>query len=308
MLRHYISIARPSHWFKSIFVLPGIMLAALITKINLLDYIPHIIFGLLSISLISSANYTINEWLDADFDKFHPLKKGRASVLGYIQYKYVMLQYIFLTTAGLSLSYLTSFPFLVINTFFLIMGLLYNVHPFRTKDKQYLDVLSESINNPIRLVLGWLMISSSILPPSSIIIAFWMGGAFLMAVKRYAELRLIADKTTASLYRKSFESYTEENLLVSILFYAMMFSFFFGIFMIKYRIELLISLPLFAGLFAWYLHIGMAQNSSAQRPEQLYKEKYFMLYVISLVLVICSLLFITIPSLTWFLSVPSFSK
>jgi len=37
-----------------------------------------------------------------------------------------------------------------------VMGLAYNVPPVRLKGWPYLDVLSESINNPIRLALGWL--------------------------------------------------------------------------------------------------------------------------------------------------------
>ncbi len=40
------------------------------------------------------------------------------------------------------------------------MGVLYNVKPFRTKDIAYLDVLSESINNAIRLLLGWFFVTA----------------------------------------------------------------------------------------------------------------------------------------------------
>ena len=35
------------------------------------------------------------------------------------------------------------------------MGCLYNIPPIRTKDHAYVDVLSESINNPIRFLVGW---------------------------------------------------------------------------------------------------------------------------------------------------------
>ena len=73
------------------------------------------------------------------------------------------------------------------------MGIIYNVRPIRSKDRIYLDVLSESINNPLRLLLGWSAVLAGMLPPSSILMAYWMGGAFLMAVKRYAEYRFIND-------------------------------------------------------------------------------------------------------------------
>jgi decaprenyl-phosphate phosphoribosyltransferase len=301
-MKHYLAIARPSHWFKNIFVLPGLVFGLLV-----LGHVPHdivikIILAIISVCLITSANYTINEWLDAEFDKHHPLKKGRPSVLGHIQYKFVLIQYVVLAIIGMVAAYYVSMSYFITSGVLLYMGFLYNVLPFRTKDLAYLDVLSESINNPLRLLLGWFIVIPYVFPPSSLLIAYWMGGAFLMAVKRYAELRLISDKATAELYRKSFRYYTENSLLVSILFYAMVFSFFFGVFMIKYRIEFLLSFPFFAILFAWYLHIGMGKDSVAQRPEKLFKETSFMIFCLFLVGGIVALYCIEIPSLHLFLS------
>ena len=301
-MKHYIEIARPSHWFKNIFIIPGFILGLIVVGKIPDGLLLKTIFAIISVCLVTSANYTINEWLDAEFDKFHPLKSGRPSVLGHIKFEFVVLQYIFLAVVGLYLAYQVSTVYLITSFVLLYMGFMYNVLPFRTKDRVYLDVLSESVNNPLRLLLGWFIVVYTFLPPSSLLIAYWMGGAFLMAVKRYAELRLISDKTTAELYRKSFKHYTENSLLVSILFYAMVFSFFFGVFMIKYRIEFLLSFPLFAILFAWYLKIGMGEDSVAQRPEKLFKETSFMIFCIFLVFVIVALYFIDIPILHVFLN------
>lgn len=300
-LKNYVAIARPSHWFKNIFMLPGTVVAMWLTKTANFNLIYVGLLGLVSACLIVSANYTINEWLDAEFDKYHPLKKNRPSVGGAVVAKFVYLQYACLAALGLSLAYFVSWYFLLSAALLLIMGLLYNVKPFRAKDKMYVDVLSESINNPIRFALGWFIVTSAFLPPSSLLVAYWMGGAFLMAVKRYSELRYISDKTTAGLYRQSFKYYTENNLLVSILFYAMSFAFFFGVFTIKNRIELLLSLPLFSILFCWYLYLGQKPNSPAQRPEHLYKERWFMVYNIFLAVCVGLLLFINFPQLHFFL-------
>jgi hypothetical protein len=181
------------------------------------------------------------------------------------------------------------------------MGFMYNVRPFRTKDKAYLDVLSESVNNPIRFVLGWMLIGITVFPPSSVLIAYWMGGAFLMATKRFAEYRFIGNAETAGLYRHSFKFYTEERLLISTVFYALCSSFFLAIFLIKHRIELLVSFPFIALLFAWYLHIGFEKNSIVQTPEKLFKKKGFVLFVFLLFVLMIALLKIDIPSLNWFI-------
>jgi hypothetical protein len=140
---------------------------------------------------------------------------------------------------------------------------------------------------------------SDVLPPSSIVLAYWMGGAYLMAIKRYAEYRFIADPVRAGLYRRSFRFYTEESLLVSAFFYALSCAFFLGVFLVKYRIEFLVCMPFLALLFAWYLIIGMRTQSAAQHPERLYKETSFILYVVALGALITLLLFVDLPWLSF---------
>ena len=178
-----------------------------------------------------------------------------------------------------------------------MMGFMYNVKPLRTKEKAFMDVITESINNPIRFILGWMIIITLPFPPSSILIAYWMGGAFLMATKRLAEYRFIGDPDKARQYRKSFNYYNENRLLISIFFYAICSAFFLGIFLIKYRIELLISFPFIALLFAWYLKIGFEENSIVQTPEKLYKKKKFILYIVFL---FCLLIFLFLADIEWF--------
>lgn len=300
--KDYILIARPGHWFKNIFVLPGTACAAILIHKLPEDFLLHFILGLVSTCLITSSNYVINEWLDANYDRFHPTKKNRPAVVKGLKFRYVFLEYIVLVMVSLTLAIMISKSFFVIAVFFLIMGAIYNLRPFRTKEIVYLDVLSESINNPIRLLLGWFMVAECPLPPSSLLIGYWMGGAFLMGIKRYAEYRFINNPVIASSYRTSFKYYNEENLLISSFFYAICAAFFLGIFLIKYRIELIFSFPFFAILFAWYLKIGMQNNSPAQNPEKLFTQKYFVLYVIFLIVIVGLLIFVNIPILQWFLN------
>ena len=89
------------------------------------------------------------------------------------------------------------------------MGVAYNVPPLRTKELPYLDVLSESINNPLRLFLGWFALVPSKVPPLSLILAYWMVGAFFMATKRFAEYRHIGDPKARRSIGKSFGYYSE---------------------------------------------------------------------------------------------------
>ena len=291
----YVSIARPDHWFKNIFMLPGAGLALVLGEGIGIDAVFWLLLGIVSTCLVASANYTINEWLDAEFDRHHPIKKDRPSAAGTTKAGFVYLQYGLLAAVGLGIAAVISTNFLIFSVILLVMGVLYNVPPIRTKDRKYLDVLSESVNNPLRFMLGWSAIISGLLPPSSILLAYWMGGAYLMAMKRYAEYRFIADPERAGLYRRSFRYYDEQSLLVSSFFYALSSAFFLGVFLIKYRIEFLLSIPFLAIMFAWYLAIAMKSTSAAQTPEKLYQERRFIAYVAFVGLLITALFFVDLP-------------
>ena len=295
IVSNLVAIARPDHWFKNIFMLPGGALALVLTGDPFPGPIGWLLLGLVSTCLIASANYTINEWLDAEFDRHHPIKKYRPSAAGQITAPMAYAQWAVLAIIGMSIAVAISTDFLLFSAILLAMGIVYNVKPLRTKDRQYLDVLSESVNNALRFLLGWTAVISDVLPPSSILLAYWMGGAYLMAIKRYAEYRFINNPELAGQYRRSFKYYTEETLLASAFFYALCSAFFLGVFLIKYRIEFLLSIPFLALLFTWYLVIGMRAQSPAQSPEKLYREKPFVLYVAALGGLIVVLFFVHLP-------------
>ena len=256
--------------------------------------------GLLSVCIIASANYVINEYLDAAFDKYHPVKKYRSLVSQNADPKIIWLMWLVLTAAGLSAGLTVNFPFLMSVLWLWIMGIAYNVRPLRTKDIPVLDVLSESVNNAIRLLAGWFIVSGDTLPPLSLIAGYWMGGAFLMGVKRYAEYRMIGDPELAGKYRKSFRFYTERFLLVSSFFYAMSSVFFTGIFLIKYRVELLLFVPAMTGLFCYYFTLSFEKDSAVQKPEKLYHERGLMIYCALLVVLFVLLMAADIPALKVF--------
>jgi len=207
----------------------------------------------------------------------------------------VIVQWIVLSILGLGLGFYLGVMIGWTLVSLLFMGLVYNVNPVRSKDRPYFDVISESVNNPIRFLVGWFVLAPDAIPPASILLSYWMGGAFLMAIKRYAEYRFIDDPQRAALYRRSFAGYSEATLLQSSFLYAILSSFFLGVFLIKYRMEFILSLPFFALLFVWYLRMGMRTRSVAQTPEKLYKEKRFLSFVGVLCVVVFVCFFVDLP-------------
>lgn len=302
-MKNYLKIARLDHWIKNFFIVPGLVVAILIVDKNAQHIsVPSIVLGFLATCFIASANYVINEWLDAEFDKYHPTKKNRPVVAGGMKLKYVLLEYAIFIILGVVCSLFINRYFLYTELWLLVMGVLYNVKPIRTKDIMLLDVLSESINNMIRLLLGWFVITDSFLPPASILFGYWMAGAFLMGTKRLAEYRMINDPELAGKYRKSFSYYTEKTLLASSFFYALCSTFFIGVFLIKYRVEYLLLMPVMFFLFAYYLMMAYDEDSAVQKPEKLYKEKTLLLIVGVIAILFVVLSFVRIPMLQNYMS------
>lgn len=290
-MKKYIKIARLDHWIKQFFIMPGVAVALLLTEHSLTDIsLFNLFFGFFGTCFIASANYVINEWLDAPFDKFHPVKKNRPVVTENMKLKWVLVEYAIFIVFGLFFSYLVNKLFLYTSIVLLVMGVIYNVKPIRSKDIVYFDVISESINNMLRLLMGWFIVTSDSIPPSSILLGYWMAGAYLMATKRFAEYRMIGNPETAGLYRKSFVKYTEKKLLASSIFYALASTFCLGVFLVKYRIEYLLCIPFVFLLFAYYSAMSLDNDSAAQKPEKLYKEKKLMLLVLLIIVlfIICT--------------------
>lgn len=295
-IKPYLQIARPDHWFKNVFMLPGVAFAVYDSP-PLLSWkiVPSLFLGLAAACLVASSNYVINEILDAPKDGFHPIKKNRPIPSGHVDLRMAYGEWAFLGLTGLALGWTINLFFFLSLFSLLIMGVLYNVPPIRLKDLPFLDVLSESINNPIRLFLGWLTVNPHYPPTLSLIMAYWMIGAFFMTVKRYAEYRQIGDKSVAEKYRQSFSYYNEYRLILSIVYYASAFSLFFGIFIVRYRMELILSIPFLAGFIPVYMRLGFWENSPAQYTEHLYKQRGLVVYTFFCLILIISLLFIDIP-------------
>jgi decaprenyl-phosphate phosphoribosyltransferase len=287
---------RIDHWFKNVFVLPGIIAAIGVDAAQAKSGLwARILVGLISICLVASSNYVINEVLDAPSDRSHPIKRKRPVPSGLVSVPLAYVQWIALMAIGVALGLLVSKAFAMTVFLLWVMGCIYNIPPIRSKDVPYIDVLSEAVNNPLRMLAGWFIGSTMSIAPASLLLSYWMVGCYFMAIKRYAEYREINDRSAATAYRKSFGFYTPERLIVSIMFYGSAAMLFLGAFVMRYRLELILAFPLVALVMAIYLDLSFKKDSAVQRPEGLYREPRLMAAVIVCSIAMAALMLVDIP-------------
>lgn len=292
------AILRVDHWFKNVFALPGVVLAlTLVPDVSREGLLLRLLLATASLCLVASSNYVLNELLDAPYDRLHPTKSARPVPSGRVHVPLAWFQWLVVGALGLWLGALVSPGFVITVAALWGMGCIYNVRPLRSKDLPYLDVLTESLNNPLRLLAGWYAVDPGTFPPASLQLSYWMVGAYFMAIKRYAEYRFIGDAERAAAYRPSFAYYSEARLLTSIMFYAASAMLFFGIFIARHRIEMILTFPLVALVMAVYFHTGLKPDSAAQHPERLYRERALMAVVLTCALAMAACLVVDIPAL-----------
>lgn len=272
----YIKICRPDHWLKNIFILFGHVVAwALVLDFKLDAGLAFTAFlSLIPACLIASANYILNEILDAPFDAMHPTKKLRGIPAGKVKVAYLWWLKAALIVVGFALCWLWNFNwgYVTALALLLVSGVVYNVRPLRLKDRAFMDVIAESFNNPIRLWLGYYaLVPPHSLPPSSIVLAWWSFGALLMTGKRYSEFRFIGDKELSGRYRRSFQTYSEKTLVLAMITYANIFCFCTGVAMAVYpRLNNLVFVfPVIVAAVIAYFNHAMKEESARLEPEQL---------------------------------------
>lgn len=289
-MKAYIKALRLSRWPRSLAIYVGIsafffLNRDLISSTPVLAVIWKSILAFVLTWAISSANYIINEIVDAPFDAFHPTKHNRPLISGEIKKIPFLVIGIFLTAASLTTAFLLYCrPFFYSLLALLIAGFIYNIPPLRTKDIPFLDSISESANNPIRFLIGWFVFASSgIFPPVSLLLCWWAFGNFLWVGKRLSEFRSLGDN--AGNYRASLKKYSENSLILGMTASTAVFFVSYFLFAWSFKLESFYILSPFViyYIFLFFRKI-LKEEGVMEEPESLLKRPKWALFTLFLVL------------------------
>ena len=148
MLKSYFKLFRIPQWIKNFFVL-----VPLIFSKNLFhgDYFVTVLFGFLLFCLTSSVVYVINDIIDVEADRAHPIKKSRPLASGAISKRNALVS-VYIIAIIISVS-LTKFDyhFAVVLFLYFILNVFYS---FYFKHIVILDVFSIAAGFMLRVLGG----------------------------------------------------------------------------------------------------------------------------------------------------------
>lgn len=171
---------RPKQWIKNIFVFTGLIFGGsfynqpLFFKVSL---------AALSFCFTSSSIYIINDLIDIDIDRGHPIKKYRPLACGQVGKPLALVLSFFCALIGLFIAYQVSLLVLEIIGAYLLLNLAYSL---RLKNVVILDVFCISAGFMLRILAGTVGVG---IPPSKwLLLCGLLMTLFLGFIKRRAEL------------------------------------------------------------------------------------------------------------------------
>lgn len=268
MLKNLIVSIRPRQWYKNSLLFAGIVFSANVLNASMWA---TVVLAFIYFCMLTGGEYLINDILDRERDRKHPLKSQRPIASGQLKVSYAFFFALLLITLALLGAYLTiNLIFLLISASYMLLVLLYT---FMFKKLVIADVLVISLGFVIRAAAGCLAIDVFISP--WLIICTFLLALFLALEKRWYELVILSNN--AEVYRPSLSRYSAKmlELLIGITTGMVIVSYLIYTTFAGNYAMILTSPFVIYGVFR-YLHLVHQKNFGVE-PEVVFKDKAMLL-------------------------------
>jgi len=187
MMRQYFRLLRPHQYIKNLILFLPAFFSLRITEFEVWS---RTLIGVLGFSLVASAVYILNDYLDQEEDREHPHKKHRPIASGAISGLQALSLMILLLLIGIPLFY-----FLDIQSFYLVSAYVFiNVlYTYWIKHIPILDLNVIALGFLIRIGTGATLVDPNIPLTSWIVIMIFLGALFIGLAKRREDVLLASD-------------------------------------------------------------------------------------------------------------------
>ena len=190
MLKPFFKTLRPKQWSKNLFIF-----AALVFDVKLFQSAPFLrtIAGFVLFCLLSSTIYLINDLVDIEKDRQHPVKKNRPLASGQLSPKAAIIGAVVIGVVCVPLSFALETYFGLIAISYVVLMITYS---FFLKNMVIVDVMTIAAGFVLRVVAGVVLVHVERFSPW-LYVCTTLLALFIAVGKRRNELALLKDNANA---------------------------------------------------------------------------------------------------------------
>lgn len=200
--RPYIRLVRPRQWTKNLAVFAAIIFSG---TLFVPGYLVRVSLAFVALCCVASGFYALNDVVDADRDRQHPVKRSRPVASGELTVRAALVASVGLLVVGFALSALLGLSFMLAVLGYAALQMLYS---YWFKHVAIVDMLVIASGFVIRAVGGALVISVAVSP--WLVLCTGLLALFLASAKRRHELVLLQDQSSG--HRPVLAQYSGELL------------------------------------------------------------------------------------------------
>ncbi len=276
MLRLLIKSMRPKQWTKNVFVWAALVFDR---KLFQTQYLLPTLAGFAIFCLLSSAVYLINDLVDIERDRLHPVKRNRPLASGQLRKSTAVIAAALIIVVCVPAAFALNVQFGVISTAYLLLMIAYS---FYLKNRVIVDVMTIAAGFVLRVAGGVVLVNVERFSPW-LYICMTLLALFLGFSKRRHELALLAED--ANNHRAILDEYSLRfldemiNVVASstVIAYSL-YTFFAPNVPANHTMMLTIPFVLY-GIFR-YLYLIHVREEGGSPEELLLKDKPFFLNVV----------------------------
>jgi len=182
---------RVNQWIKNLVVFTAIIFSG---NLFVGEAFLQTTYAFFVLCFLSSTSYVLNDIIDYQYDKKHPVKKLRPIASGAISMPEATFIVFILTLLSLIASLFFSLPFFFLSFVFILLHFFYSLY---LKRRPVIDIFTISFSFMIRTLGGEVVTGYHI--PIWLLYTIFFGSLFMATVKRHAELVTHGTQARASL-------------------------------------------------------------------------------------------------------------
>ncbi|MGB8321261.1 MAG: UbiA prenyltransferase family protein, partial [Ignavibacteriaceae bacterium] len=187
-MKEYFKLFRLHQWIKNIFIFVPLVFSKNLFNYDLLFIV---IAGFFEFCFASSVVYIINDIIDIESDREHPVKRTRPLPSGKISKKSASISAVIVSVIVLIFLPFFNLSFDAFLLTYIILNIFYS---FKLKNIVIIDIFSIAAGFMIRIISGAAVINVEI--SSWLILTTMFISLFLGVMKRHSELTLVEKKST----------------------------------------------------------------------------------------------------------------